>query len=92
MNDGITIRIQGIRVLWNKAPYNKSTASAVDVATSRHQPAVTMRCYYYVVTPNMRGDYYVVPPNSAHVGRCVRESLACAHASGPEAIEGWKLH
>ena len=33
----------------------------------------------------MRGDYYVVPPNSAHVGRCVRESLACAHASGPDA-------
>ena len=36
----------------------------------------------------MRGDYYVVPPNSAHVGRCVRESLACAHASGPDYIGG----
>ena len=47
------------------------------------QPAVTISVLQHAVI--MRGDYYVVPPNSAHVGRCVRESLACAHASGPDA-------
>jgi len=39
MNDGNAIRIQGIRVLWNKAPYINAIASAIAVANSRLQTA-----------------------------------------------------
>ena len=56
---------------------------------TKHPINSGLKAYTYNTRGNtcviMRGDYYVVPPNSAHVGRCVRESLACAHASGPDA-------
>ena len=40
MNDANAIRIQGIRVLWNKAPYINAIASAIALTFSPYQWAV----------------------------------------------------
>ena len=35
----------------------------------------------------MRRDYYVVPPNGACIHTCMRVSIACACARGPEGLK-----
>jgi len=80
MNDGNAIRIQGIRVLWNKAPYKIADFRSA-VTNSHHQVAVNMSV---LRTRIMRGDYYVVPPNGARIHTCVRTLLRIAPAGAPE--------
>ena len=63
MNDGKAIRIQGIRVLWNKAPYNNR--NIFGCYRSSLQTAVIKG--ELLRSPYMRGDYYVVPPNGARI-------------------------